>query len=94
MLDRIVLLTRRMKELLITLGCELPPAATVFNNKMKQLNLDFKQMARLLTGEYGPTLFENASRVFTFIMTEQYNIRTLKQLLCASERVHSYIATY
>ena len=94
MIDRLVFLTRRIKEMLIQLGCELPPAAVMFNNKMKQMDLDFRQMAQVLTGKYFKNLFENATHVFTYIMTEQYNIRTLKQLLVVSERVYTYIASY
>lgn len=94
MIDRLVFLTKHIKEMLIAMGCELPPATTIFNNKMKQLNLDFRQMAQVLTGQYFDTLYENASHLFTFIMTEQYNTHTLKQLLHDSELVYAYIATY
>jgi len=94
MIDRLLFLTKRIKEMLIAMGCELPPVTVMFNNKMKQLNLDFRQMAQVLTGQYFGTLYDNASHLFTFIMTEQYNARTLKQLLHDSERVHTYIANY
>jgi HEPN domain-containing protein len=94
MIDRLVFLTKHIKKMLIAMGCELPPVADMFNNKMKQIDLDFRQMAHILTGKYFQTLYENASHVFTFIMTEQYNIRTLKQLLDSSERVYTYIANY
>ena len=94
MIDRLLFLTTHIKEMLITMGCELPPATAMFNNKMKQLNLDFCQMAQVLTGEHFPTLYDNASHLFTFIMTEQYNTRNLHQLLQDSERVHAYITHY
>lgn len=94
MIDRLVFLTRRIKEMLIQLGCELPPAAEMFNNKMKQMDLDLRQMAHVLTGKYFHTLFENATHLFTYIMTEHYDIRTLKQLLDVSESVYTYIASY
>ena len=94
MIDRLVFLTRRIKEMLIGIGCELPPAATMSNNKIKQIDLDFKQLARVLTGNYTHTLYANASLVFTYIMTEQYKIDTLNDLLCVSERVFAYIYNY
>ena len=94
MIDRLVFLTRRIKEMFIGIGCELPPSTVMYNNKIKQIHLDFRQMSQVITGTYYHTLYKNANHLFTYVMTEQYKIQTLNELLVASERVHNYIATY
>ena len=94
MLDEIEKSTFRFKKMLIQLGIELPPVTMVFNNKIKQINLDYKQMAMVLTGKYHGSLYKNASDVFLACTATYYTVENLFHLKKALEQSIVYISQY
>ncbi len=48
MIDRIVCLTMKLKQTLLSLGYELPPVMWLHNNKIKQIHMDLTQMLRVV----------------------------------------------
>ncbi len=48
MIDRIVMLTMKLKQALLCLGYELPPVMWMHNNKIKQIHMDLTQMLHVV----------------------------------------------
>lgn len=94
MLDRLILLTGKIQQHLIQLGFDLPPVVDIHNNKLKQINMSFMQMAEVVASRKSPLLFTNAAYLFTAIMTEHTYITNLHDLLTLTERIHSYVSSY
>lgn len=94
MLDRIVYMSDNIKYHLIQMGFELPPVVNMHNNKMKQMHMNFKQMAQVICKRTSPLLFDNAAFVFTAIMSEHANITNLQDLLEMTEKIHAYVSSY
>ena len=94
MIDRIVFLTMQLKKKLIRLGYVLPPVIHMHNNKLKQIDMDFRQMSTELARKSSGTLYQNASAVFTTLTGEHLIVSTLGDLLKNVELVYAYVASY
>jgi len=94
MIDRIVFLTMQLKERLIRLGYALPPVMHMHNNKLKQIDMDLRQMSTELTRKNSGTLYQMASIVFSTLTGEHFIVSTLDELLKNSECVYAYVASY
>lgn len=86
--------TLQLKLQLIELGYELPPASVMHSNKLKQIDMDFKQMSNILRGTHSDTLFENATAVLFECTSYSYIIRTLNDLMEATSSASRYIESY
>lgn len=94
MIDTIIDLTICTKQHLIRLGFGLPPVMHMHNNKVKQLDMDIRQMTEVIANEKKDTLFENASCLFIALTSEYANVQNLTDLLQTSERLHDYVCSY
>lgn len=94
MLHTIANLTSKLKERLIELGYELPPAASMHNNLLKQIDMDYRQMSYILTLKRFETLSENVSNVGLACTAEFMSVTSLPELLAATERIFTYVSSY
>lgn len=94
MIDQIVCITMGLKQSLITLGYALPPTMWMHNNKLRQIDMDFRQMSDIMLNRKSEYLFENASNVFTALTSEYSQVTNLSELLREGERVFDYVASY
>ena len=94
MIDRILFLTARLKDHLIQLGVALPPAVSLHNNKILQLNTDFQHMSQVLANKKHDHLFQNAAVVFTALTSDYVHIQNLEDLLRTTEAICQYVVSY
>mgnify|MGYP000858959951 FL=1 len=95
MLNDIEKYTSRFKLGLIKLGHPLPPAGSMFSNKIKQIDLDFKHIYGEIIGRVDEKpLFDLASDVILTTTGTYYQIQNLKDLLTAIKRACMYLETY
>lgn len=94
MLSAIEKSTWRLKLKLIELGYELPPPSVIHSSKLKQINMDYKQMSSLLLGKHSETLFRNAQDVILECTAKYYIIQNLDQLLLATNQSCLYLSNY
>ena len=94
MLNAIEKSTWRLKLKLIELGYELPPPSVMHSSKIKQINMDYKQMSDVLLGECSETLFRNAQNVILECTAKYYVIQNLDQLLLATTQSCLYLSNY
>ena len=95
MFDQIERCTSRFKIGLIRLGYCLPPASSMYSNKIKQIHLDLKHMYVEFVGSPGQkTLFEMATAVILATIGQYFHIKSLEQLLSAITKACKYLETY
>lgn len=86
--------TIRLKFILLKLGLELPPAGIMVTSLLKQIDMDFKQMSRVVIGKHSKLLFENAETVILQTTGTWYPIHNLKELYNACRTACKYIEAY
>jgi hypothetical protein len=94
MLDEIIFYTFELKQMLIVLGYALPPVTIMYNNKLQQLNLDFKQMSDIISKKKSETLYENIHNVYFELMSTYKIIESLEDVHDASKTMYNYVKSY
>jgi hypothetical protein len=94
MLDELLSETYTLKMRLIELGIVLSPPGCVHNNKLKQLQYDFQEIAVHCGYKKDAPLFEHAAFIYQFIIPMYFQINNLKDLKICSSNVHSYMSHY
>ena len=97
MLSAIEKSTWQLKLKLIEFGYELPPPSVIHSSKIKQINMDFKQMSDILLTEHGDgrkSLFTNAQNVLMVCTAKYHVIQNLDQLLLAINQTCFYLSSY
>jgi len=94
MLEGLEKSTIALKLKLIELGYALPPASVMHKNKLRQIDMDYKQMANILLGSSQPTLFQNATAVILATTARYYNIQDLQQLARLTAQTCLYVSNY
>lgn len=86
--------TSQLKMLLIELGFVLTPPVQLQKNKIKQINQEFQDIARILYGTCDRHLFDNVRHVSGSITAQYSEVRSLQDVLVQTERMNSYIRQY
>ena len=88
MIDAIEQQTARLKMLLIGLGFELTPPMPLQKNKIKQINQDFQDIARILYGTCTNNLFDNVRHVAGAITAEYGAVGSLHEVLVQTQQMN------
>lgn len=94
MIDTIVEHTSQLKMLLIELGFELTPPVQFQKNKIKQINREFQDIARILYGTCDHHLFDNVRHVSGSITAQYRDVMSLQDVLVQTQRTNRYIRQY
>tara|TARA_B100001059_G_scaffold236436_1_gene286905 strand:- start:2040 stop:2324 length:285 start_codon:yes stop_codon:yes gene_type:complete len=94
MLDQILFYTCGLQQCLIELGVELPPVAPMHNGKIHQVAIQFRQMADVLVGNVGSTLYDNVDRVGMALTARFYHVRNMHDVLTTTKDVYTYVQAY
>lgn len=94
MLGTLQLQMNHLKMRLIKLGFALTPPASIHNQRLKQLQSDFKEIAERLGGVSNLTIYQHSQYVFLQCTGKWFLIRNLEDLLLASKETNLYFEHY